>query len=203
MGSWPRILRYVVAPVLLIGIVIGIFLLSEKRYTIVPSAVAGDRTGAHASFKVVRTKVINLGSFPNVLLISNGIPTDFGGGACMIFPAKDLGFNEMGKIKNCTTSESCETGEGAGAYCEVKTGQCWSKPANIPGLCRRTIDPGEVAAWTVDADNQIPKTGTTPLNSFPLKPNTQVRLLACLRGIGLGCGVKGSLEVWGPSTPLP
>lgn len=83
---------------------------------------------------------------------TDGIPSGGFGGACLVFPAKDLGFTAMAKVK-CTTNASCSKlpasstedpvkyapdpadpthFENRYGYCDTQNNQCWSKPLALP-----------------------------------------------------------------------
>jgi hypothetical protein len=188
-----------------IAIVIGVFLLAQTRYNIEPGPVTGDRnSGINGSFKIVRAKLINLAAFPNILLRSNGIESDKTGGACIAFPAKELGFPIMGNI-TCTKNAECEPEqgvppEGAGAYCEVKTKNCWSKPLGAEkALCNRSPD----VPWTENVDHQI-VAQPAPLSQISLPPDVHARVIACLlaKGTGAPCGKPNDLVRWGQETTI-
>lgn len=166
------------------------------HYMIVPGPVTGSRAaGINATFKLVQATVGNGGK-------DSGITSDQLGGACILFRAADLGYTKMA-AKSCTTQADCDTGEGA-PYCDG--GQCWSRPFADPDpLCRRSGDTNPPTPWPVGQDVKIAEPGPIPVTSYNLPPNTQARVLACLRGKGTSqlCGKPHTLFKWGSPSTIP
>ena len=148
---------------------------------------------------------------------ANGIPSSGAGGACLVFPAADLGFTEMAKIQ-CQTNEQCSnfpppgtTGPDLGSYvpnpnnpshresrygyCDQGSKKCWSKPIGPDAdaaTCNRPI------TMTPTTLNPVPK---TPGNLQPyLRPGAKVRVAACMNKAGIdsaksGCASKDGKDL--------
>jgi hypothetical protein len=178
-----------------------------------PDAVnaAGNAAGDSGDYFTVRAgpvandKIAALSGNFQMLKVSaaHGIPSDGRGGACLIFPAADLGFTEMAKIV-CHSNKHCSpyapappdaTGPDKGSYlppsdpthrenrygyCEQSSNVCWSKPIAPAGgppveppFCNRPI---QMAPNTL---NPVPN---TPVDAglYGVKPGAKVRVVACL-----------------------
>lgn len=105
----------------------------------------------------------------------DAIPSSGTGGACLVFPAADLGYPRMA-AKTCTTNQQCYTGEGErAAYC-ASDNTCWARPRlDIYGqfTCNRPI------TMTPATLNPVPK---RPLDAgvLDVKAGARVRVVACL-----------------------
>lgn len=111
----------------------------------VPGPITGDRaSGLNASFRIVQA--------------AGGIPSDRYGGACIVFRAADLQYQDMARVQ-CTKDEDCATGEAQAHYCHKPTKQCLARP-NPTGAtdpyCKRSIDTGFPGTqWPADTDIPI------------------------------------------------
>jgi hypothetical protein len=148
---------------------------------------------------------------------ANGIPSTGGGGACLVFRAKDLGFTTMDG-KKCSSNSDCTVlppptvtdptkpefysyvpdpanpshKEARFGYCDKQNKQCWAKPITNNGgnaVCNRPIimTPGTV--------NQVPKNppapGTGPIDvSQWVNIGDKVRIVACLQKTGAVSGIS-------------
>lgn len=163
----------------------------ELRYTVragpVPNAQASALSG---TFQLLQTGD------------PSGIPSNRTGGACLAFPAADLGFTQMA-AKQCSKNSDCSvTTENPVGYCDVGAKTCWSRP-NRPGaraaLCNTGI--------TLNA-NDLNSVPAQPVNVAPLgiAIGAKVRVIACLNKAGAvpsatGCASKDGpdrIEVLGP-----
>lgn len=136
-----------------------------------------------------------------------GIPSDGLGGACLVFPAADLGYPQMA-AKQCQANSDCSTpGENLIGYCNE--GSCWSRPKNDPTgskTCNRPV------AMTPGTLNPVPRQ-PVDAGALAVKAGAKVRVLACLnkRGFvpgpapnGTGCAGTGAdaLHDWGTTATV-
>lgn len=163
----------------------------EPRYTVragpVPNAQVAALSG---TFQLLET-----GS-------PSGIPSTRVGGACLVFPAADLGFTQMA-AKQCSKNSDCATtGENPVGYCDVAEHKCWSRPNQPtarPALCNvgGTLNPSDL--------NAVPKQ-PVDVAQFNIAPGAKVRVVACINKTGAsptgtGCGSPDGpdrIEVMGP-----
>jgi hypothetical protein len=123
-----------------------------------------------------------------------GIPSSRLAGACLIFPATDLGFEQMA-AKQCHKDADCSTpGENAFGTCDIETNKCWSKPDGLAAgaaLCNRGI---------VAAENELNLVPSQPADvvQFGIKRGAKVRVGACLNKSGINPLVTGCLATDGP-----
>lgn len=132
----------------------------------------------------------------------DAIPSNRLGGACLVFPAADLGFTQMA-AKQCTKNSDCSfPAENAVGYCDTQESKCWSRP-NRPNartaLCNLgfAISPNEL--------NSVPKQ-PVDVGQFNIRAGAKVRVIACLNRADAdlqkdGCGSTDGpkrIEVMGP-----
>ena len=140
---------------------------------------------------------------------AQGIPSNQRGGACLIFPAADLGFTKMA-AKTCTKNSDCSVkGENElGVYCDGDTNSCWAKPTINNGnneLCNRPITMTASTLNPVPADPPVGK-GPIDVRQFKIQAGAKVRVVACLNKLGAnpvttGCASPNGpdrIEVMGP-----
>ena len=155
---------------------------TEARYTIragpVPNAQAGALAG---TFQLLETGG------------PNGIPSARIGGACLAFPAADLGFPQMA-AKQCAKNSECATSENPVGYCDVEQRTCWSRPNRPdarPALCNTgiTLNPNDLNAVPAQPVNVAP---------FNIAPGAKVRVIACLNKAGANPRATGCASADGP-----
>lgn len=157
--------------------------IQTPKYTIRAGPVANSQSSAvSGTFQVLRTGA------------PSGIPSSRLAGACLIFPAADLGFEAMA-AKRCQNDADCSTpSENAAGTCDGETNQCWSKPAGLAAgaaLCNRGI---------VAAEGELNVVPLQPVDTrqFGIEPGAQVRVGACLNRSGIDPRMTGCLAVDGP-----
>lgn len=162
----------------------------EALYTVRAGPVANAQAGALAgTFQLLETG--GPGSIPSTRV----------GGACLVFPAADLGFSQMA-AKQCGKNSDCGTSENPVGYCDVDTKRCWSRPNQPnarPALCNVgiTLNPAEL--------NDVPAQ-PVDVAQFNVAPGAKVRVVACINKTGAnpaqtGCGSADGpdrIEVMGP-----
>jgi hypothetical protein len=209
MASLPRILgRYVAPPLILMGLLGVAYWFSHPRYVIVPGQVTGDRSvGINSSFIIQRAKPILIGAGANwPSLAPTGIESDLYGGACILFRARDLGYDEI-KDKVCHNDGECHSDKGPG-YCDMHTQQCWARPGVPIGeadpLCKRSID---TATSSNEDGKQWQEGEVNFISDQPIKvpqeltPNAQARTYAILKG---KAGTTPPVVIrWGAPKPIP
>lgn len=144
------------------------------------------------------------GTFQSVQVRTpDAIPSALLGGACLVFPASDLGFTTMA-AKECSKNSDCSTvGENAVGYCDTSTKQCWSRPNHATAradLCNLgfTLAPQEIY--------QVPAAPVDVSTKFNIQAGAKVRVIACLNRVDAdlrvdGCGSADGpkrIEVMGP-----
>ena len=213
MAALPRIIgRYIVPPLVLLIIVIILFDLAFPRYENIPGPVTGSRAaGINGTYTIKKARLINLSPDPGkFILLSSGIRSDPSGGACLIFPAKDITgpiFAQMATI-SCTTNDQCGVCPPGAVcskpedlfpgYCEKSTKSCWAKPPGKDALlCRK--------GTTTTGEFKIQDPGPTAVGGLGLAGSTRVRVLARLNcSDGKICGPDGQnyVHFWGTARPL-
>jgi hypothetical protein len=155
----------------------------EATYTVRAGPVAkSGMTAAQGTFQVHRSGA------------PAAIPSSRLAGACLIFPAADLGFTRMA-AKQCRKDADCATpGENLDGTCDVETNQCWSKPAGAAAagaLCNRGLVAPEGKLIPVPVQPAY-------LQMFNISPGTRVRVRACLNKSGIIPSRTGCLALDGP-----
>ncbi len=153
------------------------------RYTLSAGPVANAEASAvSGTFQVLRTGA------------PSGIPSSRLTGACLIFPAADLGYSQMA-VKQCHKDADCSTpGESEFGTCDTETKQCWSKPAGATAgaaLCNRGI------IAPVNELNPVP-TQPVDVRQFGIERGAKVRVGACLNKSGINPLLTGCLATDGP-----
>jgi hypothetical protein len=165
------------------------YALQAGNYRNVPGPVTGSyEAGIKATFRLTSVSP------------PEGIPSPPSGGACIIFPAKDLGFGEMSK-KHCSSDSDCSTpNENPFGYCEQQTKKCWSRPTAAeadPYLCRRGV------TGPVGEDLEI-SAEPAPIfrPEWNISKHAKARVLTCLNGLPPGgCAGNGNPYVYEWGTP--
>lgn len=189
MRSFIRLPALVVTSASLLAIAGGAFALQVTNYRNLPGPVTGSyQSGIKGTFRL------------QPVAAPAGIPSPPSGGACIVFRARDLGFEKMDK-KRCTKDSQCSTpGENSTGYCHQPTNKCWSRPT-VAGadalLCKRAVSSPIGQAIAISA---TPAPISTP--SWKVKPHAKARVLSCLnRTGGLGCRTGATPYVYEWSTP--
>lgn len=161
---------------------------AAELYEVTAGAITGNRTpGINSSFKIKRSK--------------SGIESDRYGGACIIFRASDLGYDEVSN-KVCSSDADCQNSKGPG-YCDVNSHQCWARPNVAEGakdpFCNRSIDYDPQRQWNEGELNWI-SAQAIPVPQG-LKPNAQARAVALLRG--KPGATPPAVSKWGDPKPIP
>jgi hypothetical protein len=181
-----RLLFGSIVPVALLAIGGAAFAWQASNYRNIPGPITGSYAGGIK------------GSFEfHTVAAPNGIPSAPSGGACIIFRAKDLGFDKMSK-KRCHSDGDCSIpGENDYGYCDTQNNKCWSRPLAPPVgpnpddyLCLRSISPRFPTPTPINSPIEISSTPaaiSTP--SWKISKHPKARVLTCLNGIpGGGCG---------------
>jgi hypothetical protein len=134
-----------------------------------------------------------------------GIPSKPSGGACLIFRAKDLGYEKMEKI-HCANDAQCTTSENPYGYCELPQHKCWAKPLSTDKLdadhlvCRKyPPKPGGAGTLPIGVTITIPVSHAT-LTGFKISSHAKVRVLTrlnCLGGAACAPGGQTFVLRWG------
>lgn len=170
----------------------------EEYFTVRAGAVTDARAVAvSGNFQVQRTGA------------PRGIPSDGLGGACLVFAAGDVGYQQLAD-KQCQSNLDCSIpGENVYGYCDSGTGSCWARPRNdLAGAktCNRPL------AMTPAVLNPVPRQ-PVDAGALGVRPGAKVRVLACLnkRGFvpgpapaGTGCAGTGvdALHDWGTAATV-
>lgn len=161
----------------------------EDRFTVRAGPVANAQLDAlSGTFQVLKS-----GS-------PDAIPSALIGGACLAFPAADLGFTQMA-AKQCSKNSDCSTpGENEFGYCDTQAGTCWARPAG-PAARAAFCDTGKVR--TLNDINSVP-VQPVDASQFRIRSGSKVRVVACLNKTGAtrtGCASNDGpdrIEVLGP-----
>jgi hypothetical protein len=192
---------------------------SISRKFVVPALAAGALVLAGTAYGVTEYRNIPgpvtgsyasgiSGTFHYEVAATGGIPSNGWGGACLIFRAKDLGFEQMEK-KHCTQDSDCTTNE-SGGYCEQTTKKCWAKavlptPEDADGFsCLRRIEGLSPQPLQVGETLTIPVSHANLVN-MKIPQTAKVRVLTCLNSPGgRGCAGDGTKykHEWGDPTQL-
>jgi hypothetical protein len=184
-------------------------------------AAAADEYFTVRAGPVANAKISALAGTFQMLRVAaaNGIPSNGRGGACLVFPAPDLGFTEMAKAV-CHSNADCSRAPPAGAtgadkgsyapdpsnpthrehrfgYCDVGSNVCWSRPIGPiadAALCNRPITMSPTVVNPVPADPPGPANAA----SLGITPGAKVRVVACINKLGANPGVTGCGSIPGP-----
>jgi hypothetical protein len=156
---------------------------TSPKFTIRSGPVANaEATAVWGTFQVLKTGA------------PSGIPSAGLAGACLIFPATDLGFEQMA-AKQCHRDADCSTpGENVAGTCDIETNRCWSKPEGLAAataLCNRGI---------IAFESELNPVPSQPVDVLQLgiERGAKVRVGTCLNKSGINPLLTGCLATDGP-----
>jgi hypothetical protein len=162
------------------------YALQAAQYRNVPGPITGSYAGGIA------------GTFHLEAAIGdNGIPSNGDGGACIVFRAKDIGDEEMDKIR-CSNDSQCSTPAHPYGYCEQPNNKCWAKPSGSdPKVCKKGVAMVPGAVHTISVSKAT-------LTQFNIPHNAKARVLTRLNCASPACGPNGESFVleWGTDKQL-